>query len=145
MIRAGYRNCVADTPRRGRLEPVANALADHRRVSGPVAASRGWRLSCDVTVASGGDSSAHHANKVASSDFPRGGHVLNSRGRGRTAIWRPALSHQIINTSTTTMRYLALSTLVDVEACDYPDSRKILTASGQPGGHAITSCFRIGS
>jgi uncharacterized cupin superfamily protein len=38
----------------------------------------------------------------------------------------PAVAHQIINTGTTTMRYLALSTLVDLEACEYPDSQKVL-------------------
>jgi uncharacterized cupin superfamily protein len=38
----------------------------------------------------------------------------------------PEVAHQIINTGTTTMRYLALSTLVDVDACEYPDSRKVL-------------------
>ena len=30
----------------------------------------------------------------------------------------PEVAHQIINTGATTMRYLALSTRVDVEACD---------------------------
>ena len=38
----------------------------------------------------------------------------------------PEVAHQIINTGTTTMRYLALSTLVDVDACEYPDSQKVL-------------------
>jgi uncharacterized cupin superfamily protein len=31
----------------------------------------------------------------------------------------PAVAHQIINTGKTTMRYLALSTLAEVEACEY--------------------------
>jgi uncharacterized cupin superfamily protein len=36
----------------------------------------------------------------------------------------PEVAHQIINTGTTTMRYLSLSTLVEVEACEYPDSAR---------------------
>jgi len=43
----------------------------------------------------------------------------------------PEVAHQIINTGTTTMRYLALSTLVDVEACEYPDSQKVLIRTGR--------------
>jgi uncharacterized cupin superfamily protein len=41
----------------------------------------------------------------------------------------PEVAHQIIDRGATTMRYLALSTLVDVEACEYPDSRKILVVT----------------
>jgi len=51
----------------------------------------------------------------------------------------PETAHQIINTGTTEMRYLALSTLADVEICDYPDSGKfgvymelLPDASGKP-------------
>ena len=36
------------------------------------------------------------------------------------------VAHQIINTGTRPLRYLALSTLAEVEACEYPDSQKIL-------------------
>jgi uncharacterized cupin superfamily protein len=35
------------------------------------------------------------------------------------------VAHQIINTGTTTMRYLSLSSLSSTEVCEYPDSRKI--------------------
>ena len=42
----------------------------------------------------------------------------------------PEVAHQIINTGTTTMRYLSLSSLVDVEACEYPDSQKVLIVAG---------------
>ena len=50
----------------------------------------------------------------------------------------PEVAHQILNTGTTTLRYLALSTLVDVEACEYPDSRKVLIVVGHRGGDART-------
>jgi uncharacterized cupin superfamily protein len=41
------------------------------------------------------------------------------------------VSQQIINTGTTTMRYLSLSTLVEVEACEYPDPGKVLSVAGK--------------
>jgi len=54
----------------------------------------------------------------------------------------PEVAHQIINTGTTTMRYLALSTLVDLEACEYPDSQKVLIASGLRGQRGLRKIFR---
>jgi len=45
----------------------------------------------------------------------------------------PDVAHQIINTGQTTMRYLALSTLAEVDACEYPDSQKILVVAGRRG------------
>lgn len=54
----------------------------------------------------------------------------------------PEVAHQIINTGTTTMRYLALSDLVDIETCEYPDSGKIqVDASGRDGSR-IRKMFR---
>ncbi|MBX3505578.1 MAG: cupin domain-containing protein [Parvibaculum sp.] len=35
------------------------------------------------------------------------------------------VAHQIINTGTTDMRYLAVSTLAEIEVCEYPDSGKV--------------------
>lgn len=52
------------------------------------------------------------------------------------------VAHQIINTGNTTMRYLALSTLVDVEACEYPDSQKVLIVTGQRGERDLRKMFR---
>jgi uncharacterized cupin superfamily protein len=37
----------------------------------------------------------------------------------------PEVAHQIINTGTEPLRYLALSTLAEIEACEYPDSGKL--------------------
>jgi len=54
----------------------------------------------------------------------------------------PEVAHQIINTGTTTMRYLALSTLVEVEACEYPDSGKVLVVSGKRGDGGLRGMFR---
>lgn len=42
----------------------------------------------------------------------------------------PATAHQIINTGSATLRYLALSSLADVEVCEYPDSSKVGVFAG---------------
>jgi len=54
----------------------------------------------------------------------------------------PEVAHQIINTGTTAMRYLALSSLVDVEACEYPDSQKVLIVAGKRGDRNLRKLFR---
>lgn len=43
----------------------------------------------------------------------------------------PEVAHQIINTGATDLRYLALSTLADVEVCEYPDSGKVSMLTGR--------------
>jgi len=53
----------------------------------------------------------------------------------------PEVAHQIINTGTTTMRYLAISTVAELEACEYPDSQKVLIASGRPGQRGLKKIF----
>lgn len=40
------------------------------------------------------------------------------------------------------MRYLALSTVVEIEACEYPDSKKIMITSGQRGQPSLWKMFR---
>jgi hypothetical protein len=40
------------------------------------------------------------------------------------------------------MRYLALSTLVDVEACEYPDSQKVFIVTGQRDEKGLRKMFR---
>ena len=54
----------------------------------------------------------------------------------------PEVAHQIINTGTTTMRYLALSTLADVEACEYPDSQKVLIVARRHGERGLRKMVR---
>lgn len=54
----------------------------------------------------------------------------------------PDVAHQIINTGTTSLRYLALSTLVDIETCEYPDSQKILVVAGPRGRRDLRKVFR---
>lgn len=52
------------------------------------------------------------------------------------------VAHQIINTGAVTMRYLSLSTLVDIEACEYPDSQKVMVVTGKPGEPGLRKMFR---
>ena len=40
------------------------------------------------------------------------------------------VAHQIINTGSTDLRYLAISNLVEVETCEYPDSGKFMAEAG---------------
>ena len=54
----------------------------------------------------------------------------------------PEVAHQIVNTGTTTMRYLAISTLAEVEVCEYPDSGKLSVVTGKPGEPGLGKVFR---
>jgi uncharacterized cupin superfamily protein len=51
------------------------------------------------------------------------------------------VAHQIINTGTTTMRYLSLSTVVELDACEYPDSQKVLVV-GRRNDSRLRKMFR---
>jgi uncharacterized cupin superfamily protein len=52
------------------------------------------------------------------------------------------VAHQIVNTGTTDLRYLAVSTLRDVEVCEYPDSGKLSLYVGRGGAPALRKVFR---
>jgi uncharacterized cupin superfamily protein len=54
----------------------------------------------------------------------------------------PEVAHQIVNTGTVTMRYLSLSTVAEVEACEYPDSGKVLVFAGEPGKLRLRKMIR---
>ena len=54
----------------------------------------------------------------------------------------PAVAHQIINTGKIEMRYLSLSTLVEIETCEYPDSNKISIVAGKRGAREVRKMFR---
>ena len=55
----------------------------------------------------------------------------------------PEVAHQIINTGTEPMRYLSLSTLVAVDACEYPDSGKVMVVSGNRESTKLWKMFRM--
>lgn len=49
----------------------------------------------------------------------------------------PDTAHQIINTGSTEMRYLSISTLAEVEVCDYPDSGKFGVYADHTGSGTV--------
>ena len=54
----------------------------------------------------------------------------------------PEVAHQIVNTGQGDLRYLALSTLAEVEVCEYPDSDKVLLVTGKPGERGLRKMIR---
>jgi uncharacterized cupin superfamily protein len=52
------------------------------------------------------------------------------------------VAHQIVNTGKTTLRYLAVSTREEIDACEYPDSRKIAVFAGEQGRRRLRKMFR---
>lgn len=54
----------------------------------------------------------------------------------------PDVAHQIINTGSVPLRYLAVSNVVDIETCQYPDSDKIMIASRKRGGPGLWKMFK---
>ena len=56
-----------------------------------------------------------------------------------------SVAHQIINTGSTTMRYLSLSNLEEVEVCEYPDSNKIGVFADAPGVPGLRALHRTSS
>jgi len=54
------------------------------------------------------------------------------------------VAHQIVNTGDVDLRYLAVSTLVPIETCEYPDSGKVSIVAGQRGNRDLRYMFRTG-
>lgn len=55
------------------------------------------------------------------------------------------VAHQIINTGSTTMRYLSLSNREEVEVCEYPDSNKIGIFVDKTGAAGLRGLHRTSS
>jgi uncharacterized cupin superfamily protein len=54
----------------------------------------------------------------------------------------PEVAHQIINTGSVPLRYLAVSTIVDIESCEYPDSGKVSVVAGKRTSRKLRKMFR---
>jgi uncharacterized cupin superfamily protein len=52
------------------------------------------------------------------------------------------VAHQIINTGSTTMRYLSLSNLAETDVCEYPDSNKVGVYADAPHAAPLRKMFR---
>ena len=53
-------------------------------------------------------------------------------------------AHQIINTGSTTLRYLGVSTMAATEVCEYPDSGKFQVTSRTSADRRLRHCGREG-
>lgn len=49
----------------------------------------------------------------------------------------PEHAHQLVNTGSTDLRYLAVSTTIDTDVVQYPDSGKFLAVAGRPPGGGV--------
>lgn len=54
----------------------------------------------------------------------------------------PEVAHQIINTGSTPLRYVSVSTRSDTEVCEYPDSRKIGVFARTSQDSGVRKLFR---
>ena len=52
------------------------------------------------------------------------------------------VAHQILNTGAEPMKYLSLSTRVAVDACEYPDSGKVMVVAGNGDSTKLWKMFR---
>ena len=52
------------------------------------------------------------------------------------------VAHQIINTGSVPLRYLAVSNLASTEVCEYPDSGKVGVRAATAGGGELHKMFR---
>lgn len=127
---------LADVP----MNDTGNGAAFVAKVgrAGPLVGSTG--LGCSVTVVPAGKRAfPFHRHHVIHEMF----YVLSGTGEYRCGDERMPLkagdlvaapagaeAHQIINTSTGELRYLAFSTLGEVDIVEYPDSGKIGAAAG---------------
>jgi uncharacterized cupin superfamily protein len=55
----------------------------------------------------------------------------------------PESAHQIINTGSTEMRYLCVSTMESPDICEYPDSGKYLVSAAGDGSAGDNGRFRV--
>ena len=55
----------------------------------------------------------------------------------------PERAHQIVNTGTKALKYLAVSTMADPDVVEYPDSDKFLVNSGYPEDGSWPARFRV--
>lgn len=131
--------------RPARFQPRGAAAERFGSRSGPVSIRiGGQKLGYNITVVPPGKRAFplhnHHTNEEMF--FVLQGHGEVRIGNERHAIRQgdfiasppggPELAHQIINTGTEELRYLAVSTLITPEVVEYPDSGKIAGYSRQP-------------
>jgi uncharacterized cupin superfamily protein len=126
------------------FQPKGTARERFASRSGPVGARIGARLlGYNVTVVPPGmrafPKHAHHANEEmffilsGSGELRHGDETSPLRAGDFIACppGGPEVAHQILNTGTEELRYLAVSTMIYPEAVEYPDSGKVGVMSRQ--------------
>ena len=118
---------------------------------GPIAARLGAKkLGARVTVLPPGKRAfplhCHHANEElfvvlsGSGTLRFGGeeHALRAGDCVLAPAGGPESAHQIVNTSDAELRYLCVSTMIEPDVCEYPDSGKFAVLESPKPGSAQT-------
>lgn len=130
-----------------KLEPESHGenFASSEARLGPLIGAR--QLGCTLIVVPPGKRScpfhSHRANEEmflilegeGTLRYGRGEHPLRAGDLIACPTGGPETAHQIVNTSAAPLRYLAFSTKLEPEVCEYPDSDKVLAFDGY-GAHA---------
>jgi uncharacterized cupin superfamily protein len=122
---------------------------------GPIGSRLGAKkLGSNLTVVAPGKRACpfhcHHVNeelfyiiegqgilRYGDQEFPiRAGDIICAVAGG------PATAHQIVNTSDRELKYLGVSTMIEAEVMEYPDTEKFVVYAGAaPGGNARSRTF----
>jgi len=122
---------------------------------GPISKKIGLQqLGCMLTIVEPGKSAfpyhVHHANDEmfiilegeGEYRFGKDVHALKAGDVAAAPPGGPEFAHQITNTGSTTMKYLAISTRRQPEVVEYPDSSKFGIYSRMSEGRPVTAKFR---
>jgi uncharacterized cupin superfamily protein len=145
-------------PRREDWQPQGAAAERFDASRAHLGAAMGLRkLGCNVTqVAPGRSAFPFHSHRANDELFL----VLAGRGELRLGATRhpvregdligcpaggPETAHQLVNTGDVPLRYLAVSTQIDPEVCEYPDSGKVGAYAGDDEKDGLTHLSRYDS
>ncbi len=133
------------------LRDIGNGTSFRARAARIGAATGMKQLGCQMIVVEPGQKAYPFHNHRANEEMFV---ILEGSGTYRCGLERLAIkagdiiaapagdsatAHQIINTGESVLRYLAISTRLDIEIVEYPDSGKFAAASEIPDGAGMMS------